>query len=102
MDYEARKWAHDPKDVPEGEHYAILYFSSIFVPGDERSRTNPGHGYGERNEPTVEYVVFKDRASWEKQVKEHMTVQNPRNNWKAIKVTPAVVETKITLNISGA
>jgi len=31
--------------LPQGEHWAILEDSSIHIPGDERSRTNPGHGY---------------------------------------------------------
>lgn len=36
-----------PSDVPEAEHFAVLVYktSSTYVPGDERSRTNPGHGY---------------------------------------------------------
>lgn len=35
------------EQVPSEEHFAILVYehSSVHVPGDERSRTNPGHGY---------------------------------------------------------
>ena len=32
--------------------YLLITTRSIFIPGDERSRTNPGHGYPE----TTEYV----------------------------------------------
>ena len=28
-------------DVPNGEHYAILEFDTIYIPGDDRSRSNP-------------------------------------------------------------
>jgi hypothetical protein len=31
--------------IPQEEHFAVVYSDSIFIPGDERSRTNPGHGY---------------------------------------------------------
>ena len=39
--------ANAPNDVPKDFHYAVLIFdsTSVYIPGDERSRTNPGHGY---------------------------------------------------------
>jgi len=67
--------------VPDGEHFVILEFSSFMVPGDERSRTHPGHGYPEHTETTVQYVVYGDRASWEAEIKKRMTatlVYSPR------------------------
>lgn len=61
-------------DVPVGHHYAILVYSSssVFIPGDERSRTNPGHGYPERYETynSFEHYVSHDREQWEALVKE--------------------------------
>jgi hypothetical protein len=41
------KRVRQPSDVPEGPHTAVLVYktTSTYVPGDERSRTNPGHGY---------------------------------------------------------
>lgn len=43
---------HKPSDVPDGQHFAVLVYktSGTYVPGDERSRTNPGHGYPEHTE----------------------------------------------------
>ena len=32
----------NPRDLPAKEHYAILTGGSVHVPGDERSRKNPG------------------------------------------------------------
>tara|TARA_Y100000034_G_scaffold136062_1_gene210558 strand:- start:222 stop:554 length:333 start_codon:yes stop_codon:yes gene_type:complete len=34
-------------DIPDGPAWIIIVFdkSSVRIPGDERSRTNPGHGY---------------------------------------------------------
>jgi len=50
---------NNPKEMPTANHYAILVFDtkSVWVPGDERSRTNPGHGYPEHTDTyeTFEY-----------------------------------------------
>lgn len=57
-------FAHAPQDVPQVPHWAILRFSSILVPGDERSRTAPGHGYPERTESTMGYQWFLDEEEF--------------------------------------
>lgn len=55
-------------DVPDTEHFAILFYeqSSVWVPGDERSRTHPGHGYPEHVEDTsrMRYYVYTDEAKY--------------------------------------
>ena len=60
-------------DVPKGHHYAVLVYKSqsVFVPGDERSRTNPGHGYPERYETyeSFEHYISEDKGEWESFVK---------------------------------
>lgn len=54
-----------PNEVPEGHHYAVLIYSrdSIYVPGDQRSREAPGHGYPEHTEnfDTFEHWITTDR-----------------------------------------
>jgi hypothetical protein len=42
-------------DVPTGEHYLVVVFGTetVHIPGDERSRTSPGHGY-----PADDRVIF--------------------------------------------
>ena len=66
------KVAKNPSDIPDGHHYAILVFrtSSVFIPGDERSRTNPGHGYPDRyeNYNNYEYQFTTDREEWLKEI----------------------------------
>ena len=47
-------------DLPTKTHRAVLVFGCIHIPGDERSRTNPGHGYPAHNEPAHEYITFAD------------------------------------------
>lgn len=49
--------------------YAALSSRSIHHEGDERSRTNPGHGYPAYTEDFVEFIPFKTRAEMESYVK---------------------------------
>lgn len=65
---------NEHKGFPKEEHYAALLFESVYIPGDERSRTHPGHGYPSSNEPVVKYIQFKDKAEmvkWIGEQKEH-------------------------------
>jgi hypothetical protein len=36
-----------PRDLPIAPYYLLIQFKteSVFIPGDERSRNSPGHGY---------------------------------------------------------
>lgn len=56
--------------MPSGEHWAIVEFSSFTVPGDERSRTAPGHGYPEHQQTTVEYRAYLTREDFEAEMQE--------------------------------
>lgn len=55
-------------DFPDGEQLMILTFDTIHVPGDERSRTNPGHGYPASTERVVRCQVFTSRTAWEAEI----------------------------------
>lgn len=59
---------NSPADMPTGEHFAILgmYKSSYTIPGDERSRTSPGHGYPEETVQidNIEYWVCANEEVW--------------------------------------
>lgn len=57
-------------DLPPGEHWAILEFGSITIPGDERSRQAPGHGYPEHTETTLSYEFFTDEAKFKAALQE--------------------------------
>jgi hypothetical protein len=58
------KTVQNPGDIPVGKHWAIMTFGSITIPGDERSRTNPGHGYPESTQTTTTYKLFESEADW--------------------------------------
>ena len=65
-------------DIPNEPHYAIIVIdsTSVHIPGDERSRTAPGHGYPERTETydVIQYKSFpstpEGRQQWEKILKD--------------------------------
>jgi hypothetical protein len=75
MSYLDYKYARTSQDIPE-EHYAILVFSSVHIPGDERSRTCPGHGYPAHNEQVCQYLVFESKEAWEKEIAERTLKQD--------------------------
>lgn len=54
--------------MPRGKHFAILEFHSRHVPGDERSREAPGHGYGEHTEHYGTYRVTENEAEWKREI----------------------------------
>lgn len=40
------------------QQYVALIFGHVTIPGDERSRNYPGHGYPEHTEDTVQCYLF--------------------------------------------
>lgn len=48
------------------DRYAIIQTERFDVPGDERSRTNPGHGYPAHTVTSETIRTFPTRAVWEK------------------------------------
>ena len=95
-----RRWAHQPSDLPPGEHYAILVFGSVHIPGDERSRTHPGHGYPAHSEPKVEYIVFTGREAWEQEVKRRAVDGYAGGDWVPVIVRRATVTMAVNVSVS--
>lgn len=84
------KRVNSPSDVPMGHHYAVLVYESTNVhhEGDERSRTNPGHGYPAYDETvnTFEHWVTESKEEWESFVK----AQDFKQSSQSYKKTPFV------------
>lgn len=57
------------------ESFLLVTEDSIYIPGDERSRTNPGHGYPESTERVNHVRRF---ASLDELVK-HVEMWKPQN-----------------------
>lgn len=54
------KHASKLSDIPKEPHYQLVYMEKTFIPGDERSQTNPGHGYGERTQEDFKIMYSTD------------------------------------------
>ena len=96
-DYKKRHRINDIKDCPTGAHLALLEFYSVYHEGDERSRTNPGHGYPAYTESVVRYTWWlpEDRHLWLKEIQNLMApTYGSRKNFLAmengIPVTPKI------------
>jgi len=50
-----------PCAFPQDEKYAAIITHTIHHPGDERSRTNPGHGYPAYDETVENLHKFKSK-----------------------------------------
>lgn len=88
------------EELPNDSFYAILYPESVTIPGDERSRTNPGHGYPEHTVHHWRMEVFHDRETWVNEIKRLESATGyMRRSFKAIHATPAKVTTEVHVKV---
>jgi hypothetical protein len=80
--------------IPDCEHWAIITTTSTYVPGDERSRTNPGHGYPEHTVESINYDAYTDYAKFQAAVEHKVRYHT---TFKAVHVTPMTIETKVII-----
>ena len=92
-------FVHSRKDIPMGEHYVILEFSSFYVPGDQRSRDAPGHGYPEHDEQTVSYNVYASKDEWEAEIVRRTQEKYPSRDWAPLICRKAEIEVKVLVNV---
>lgn len=88
-----------PKRIDELSNepfYAILHPVSTHVPGDERSKTNPGHGYPEHIVQTWNIEVFDNKESWHDAI---IRLEKANHKYKAIQAIPAKVSTETIVSI---
>jgi len=97
--YSSVKYCHYAKDIPEGDHFAIVVNRSITIPGDERSRTNPGHGYPESTEHFFEYIAYTDRVEWEEEIRKRMTATYGNKDFVALKVEKASIKLQTIVTV---
>lgn len=89
------------QDIPNNTvFYAIIKDSShtIHHEGDERSRTNPGHGYPAYDEriESISFEAFTNKTQWEDRIRQ-LTIKN--EVFKAIEAKPVSVETEVIVKI---
>jgi hypothetical protein len=96
------KYVHSAADLPPGIHYVILVFSSIWIPGDERSRTNPGHGYPEHTQSTLDCIAFPTKEEWLKEIENRTKSDNLSYNtskWVPLVVQRPEIKSTVTVEI---
>lgn len=74
--------------LPSEEFLAILRPVSVTIPGDERSRQAPGHGYPEHTLSHWEIEVFQSESEW----KAAILQRDGRERFKAVRIKPAVIK----------
>jgi hypothetical protein len=80
--------------IPNEPHYAILETVTVTTPGDERSRTHPGHGYPASRDTYITYSAIMDRQVWEERIKE-LTLCKVA--FKAMRVNPASIAIQVNV-----
>lgn len=88
--------------MPKGPHWAIVTYETRYVEGDERSRTNPGHGYPAYTESYVSYQAFDDEHEWVKEIRRKAEA-NHRSRpeaFTAMRVIPAEVTTSVQVKVA--
>ncbi len=82
---------------PSAPHWAILKFSTTHVPGDERSRTNPGHGYPAHTENNVDYQAYYTEEKFMSALQQ-LEDGFSKGNYVAFKVEPLTIKTTISVS----
>ncbi len=78
--------------------YAAITTRSIYVPGDERSRTAPGHGYPEHYEEAIDLIEFKNRSEMETWVKCRID-RGERVDYRLIEYNELSIETTVSVKV---
>ena len=96
------KFVSQVTDIPDREHWVIVKTDGVHIPGDERSRTNPGHGYPERTQNFLSYQAYFTEAKLLEAIKE---LEEPRyggnrTEYKVLKVTPMNVKKQTSISVT--
>ena len=86
--------------IPDGEYYIALVQKTTHIPEDERSRTNPGHGYPATTEYSFEMIQFKDEnemADWV--AKEESRKYGVVTPYKILRVKAPRITTKVVVDV---
>lgn len=82
--------------------YAVIYKDAVYVPGDERSRTNPGHGYPGGNHEYNTIQEFNTKEELIEWVTKNGEVYGRNKKYRAIQFYDLVVEKTVSFKVSDA
>lgn len=77
--------------------FLVLEETQIFVPGDERSRTHPGHGYSASYEDSTRVHRFTDRTSLLLFLQRSTT--DASSSYEVFEATPMKVATTVSISV---
>lgn len=92
------QWPKQVTELPTESYLAIITNNSVNVPGDERSRTNPGHGYPAYTERSFNIEVYESEDSWKKEV-ERLTLS--KSPFQAVRINPAKITTSVSVTVQA-
>ena len=78
------------------DYWAIIKEKTIYHEGDERSRTNPGHGYPACSETYNSYTEYTDQS---KLITDIAYYTKTNTKFRVIKVIPVTLGTEIKLTL---
>ena len=87
--------------LPKLQHFAALVFGTIHIPGDERSRTHPGHGYPAQDRRIVDYVAFDGESQmldWVRQQEAKTAMLKPQYRIIMARPCEIIVKTEVTVS----
>ena len=93
-------FVHSIDKIPEIEHYAIVKTGTIHIPGDERSKQHPGHGYPAEIRHYIDYEVYLTKEKLLLAIKEIQSDKYLKIDFKVLHVKPMTINTSITVDIA--
>lgn len=93
-----KEYVHMLSDIPKGEFWAVLTQKSTYIPGDERSRTNPGHGYSATTEYSFDLHAFNTQEELNAWLSKFVSRYD--HSYRVFKMTSFEVEKLVSFKIS--
>ena len=83
------------------EFYAAFIRDSYSVEGDERSRTNPGHGYPAHTVSYTKVEEFQDEEEMRRWVERQEMSTYTKSKYRIVKCIPMEVRTTVNVEVIG-
>jgi hypothetical protein len=85
--------------MEKSNFYAVLYQTTTHIPGDERSISNPGHGYPAHTVTNNEYRIFENIDEFKEWIKAEESKIYSKRAYQAVQCTPIQVTSTVTVDI---
>lgn len=87
-------------EFPDGEHYVALETQRTHIPGDERSRTSPGHGYPAHTVTSITMVVFDNVEEMKNWVRKKEENRRSCRDYIIVRMSKVNLKTRIEVDMS--